>query len=1051
MKPETPPPTPPLPHAPQGYEWVEFLGRGGMGEVWLAVEPALDRLVALKFLAADRARDPALAERFAREAALAARLSHPHIVTIHRVGEAGGIPFVAMRYFAGGDLAARMRRGALPARAAVKTVVALARALDHAHAAGVLHRDVKPANVLLDESGAPHLADFGLAAEIDAAGITRTGAAAGTPHYLAPEQWRASLETSGAGGQFRAASPATDRYALAVLLYELLLGKPPFAGASAAELPALALREPPPALHVLDRAIAPDLSAICLEGLEKDPARRYASGEAFAADLESYLEGRTVSARLPGLFVRAKRWARAQPVLSTALGATAVALVGTTIAAVAVSERIARERDQARAATTRAVAAESEARARLRGSLLERARATRQTGRIGQRRDALAALREAAAIAPGNDLRNEAAAALALSDWRPLELRETGAGNARAVNPSPDGRRAWIEFPERRFAVFDAEKPRPALAEWTAPEVSAGQSVWSRDGRWIAVQLRNDEVHLIDAATGASRRHWAGFPYAFKGQVGWYGQAMDFSPDGARLALAGNSGEIVVVRTEDGAEETRWNAGGWMINLRFSPDGSQLAAGGAKDPAQNRLAVFEVATGRERAAQPTAGRVDLLEWSADGRWLAVRVVGQGTDVRRAADLAVAATLPDRQALTAHFTRDGAQLFLTEQTGFTRLWEIATARLLLVKSDAGRPGCWYRHLDDGGVEQWRANTGGQVLRSVWEPSPALREVSLRVGNATVGQSMECFDFAPDGSCIAAALEGVVVLAGWPGGEVWQRVAIGDGAGLITVLFERGGGALWVGCNHTGLWRVPLAVGEGGRRVAGAPELVEEVRGFVLAARSHAGNRVALTGTGATADNVRVFDVVSRRRLAAWTHARAAGAAFSPDGGRLAVNAIPGGDPARVYDAAGGAPVFALGDGAGTFVRWSADGRWILAGRDAKRSVLVRAESGEVAQEFAADVGGETLRADFSGDGNWLATKRSDNRFELRSVATETTAGAPGLILPAADFGSWTNAVRFSPDGRSVTFSHIQPRLLVWDLAALRREVAAVGLPWSEPTP
>lgn len=1042
MKPPETPPAPPF-EAPSGYEWVEHLGRGGMGDVWLAVEPALDRVVALKFLAPEHAADAAIAERFAREAALAARLQHPHIVTIHRVGTHLGRPFIAMRHYGGGDLAARQRRRAGSVRESVGLVAQLARALDHAHREGVLHRDVKPGNVLLDDAGAPVLSDFGLAAEIEAAAITRLGAAAGTPQYLAPELWRASLDSAGANGQLRAASPATDRYALAVLLYELLLGKPPFAGASATELPILAQREPPAPLHLLDRTIPPDVSAICLKGLEKDPARRYASGEEFAQDLEAFLAGKTVTAQLPSAGVRLRRWARAQPVLSTALAATALALVGVTVAAVIVSQRIARERDQARAATVRAEAAEGEARHRLRGSLLERARATRLTGRVGQRFASLAALREAAAISPGSDLRDEAVAALALPDWRATESRECWSGTARSATPAPDGSQVLVEFTERRFALYDCTSParRPARWEITAPDASAGLSVWSPDGRRIALQLRNDDVVVLDATNGAIVHRWPGFAYAFRGQVAWYGQAMDFSPDSTRLALASPGGEIVVFQLSDGAEVMRGAAGGWMTNVRFSPDGTRLAVGGTKEPTQNRVAVLEAASGRELAAQPMPGRVDLLAWSPDARALAVRAAGQGTEIRRASDLALTATLPDRQALTAHFAPGGGEVFLTEQTGFTRRWEIATARLLVQKSDGGRPGCWYRDLGDGTVEQWRATSGGELLRSVFEPSPAMQEIPLRPGTATISQSYECFELAPDGRTAVAAGSGAVVLLQWPSGEILQRAPVGDGSGMITVKFSPDASALWVGCNHTGLWRMPLSSDAGGRLHAGDPGLVEAGAGFVLVAVSRDGARAALTNTELPQDNVRVIDLATRKRLAAWSHARASGAAFSPDATLLAVNALAGGAPAVVYEAISGAVRHPLGGGAGAFVRWSPEGRWILAAQDAGRSVLVRTDTWAMAHELAEGAGGDAMRAEFSPDGNWIATKRRDGRFEL--FATERSHER-GVILPPAEFGSWTNAVRFSPDGAQVIFVHIQPRLVVWDRAALARELGALGL-------
>jgi hypothetical protein len=248
-----------------GYRIERFLGQGGMGVVYLASQVSLDRPIALKLIAPDRAADPAFRERFLRESRVAASIDHPNVVPVHEAGADDGVLYVAMRYVEGSDLGALARaEGRLePARAA-RLVAQVADALDAAHARGLVHRDVKPANVLVaDPGGTEHcyLTDFGLTKQTAAQDvtITQTGAVMGTVHYMAPEQLR--------GGTVDA---RTDVYALGCVLYELLAGEPPFVRDTNVATLFAHLSEPPPELGgPFDDVVA--------RALEKDPAARFAS------------------------------------------------------------------------------------------------------------------------------------------------------------------------------------------------------------------------------------------------------------------------------------------------------------------------------------------------------------------------------------------------------------------------------------------------------------------------------------------------------------------------------------------------------------------------------------------------------------------------------------------------------------------------------------------------------------------------------------------------------------------------------------------------------
>jgi WD40 repeat protein len=297
-----------------GFEILETLGRGGMGVVYKARQIGLDRLVALKMiLAADP--ETALLERFHTEALAAARLRHPGIVQIHEVGAHEGRPYLVLEFVEGGSLASKLKGKPVPPRQAAQLAESLGRAVQAAHDAGIVHRDLKPANVLVTPKWELKVADFGLAKCIDREqNQTQTGAILGTPAYMAPEQ---------ALGRSREVGPAADIYALGVILYELLTGRPPFAGGDRSELFARIEHEapvPPSRLVKVTR----DLETVCLKCLEKRPEDRYASAAACADDLARFLRGEPIAARPIGRAGRLGRWSRRRPAAAGLLAAVVV-------------------------------------------------------------------------------------------------------------------------------------------------------------------------------------------------------------------------------------------------------------------------------------------------------------------------------------------------------------------------------------------------------------------------------------------------------------------------------------------------------------------------------------------------------------------------------------------------------------------------------------------------------------------------------------------------------------------------------------------------------
>ena len=303
------------------YELLQEIGRGGQGVVYRARQKSLNRIVALKVIGLGQWAAKAHVKRFRLEAEAAASLEHPCIVPIYEVGERDGACYFSMKFVEGGQLDEVVRRAPMSIPQAVELITKVARTVHYAHEHSILHRDIKPGNILLDASREPHLTDFGLARLLETeSSITHTLDVLGTPSYMAPEQ---------AAGNNAAISSATDVYGLGAVLYQLLTGQPPFAGGTTYETIKLLLDTEPRQPRLLNPKIDRDLSTICLKCLDKDPQRRYPSALALAQDLQRWLKHEPIQARRTGISTRARKWVRRNP--SSAL--LAVSLIALAAAA----------------------------------------------------------------------------------------------------------------------------------------------------------------------------------------------------------------------------------------------------------------------------------------------------------------------------------------------------------------------------------------------------------------------------------------------------------------------------------------------------------------------------------------------------------------------------------------------------------------------------------------------------------------------------------------------------------------------------------------------
>jgi len=702
-------PSPPPLRRLGDYDLLEEVARGGMGVVYRARQRSLNREVAVKVL-----RDRALARsedrrRFRAEAEAIARLSHPRIVRIHEIGDEDGLAYFAMDYVAGGNLAERTRDGPLPAREAASLAIQVADAIQHAHARGILHRDLKPSNVLLDADGEAYVTDFGLARPLDeGSSLTLTGQVLGTPGYMPPEQ------AAGHGS----VGPAADIYALGALLYHLLTGRPPFAGASISETLRQVLEQEPVSPALLNAQVPIDLASVCLRCLAKEEPSRYVSAEALADDLRRFLRGEPTLARPAGPTERCLRWVRRKPALAgTALLAGLLALFGFA----GITWQWRRAEDSRKRAEGSALAARHQVYAT---DMLGLQRAL-ELGNAGRAVDQLLAYeprsgepdfrgwewwffakrcldwidthsvqaatnvpnrfanpetpaeRRLAAITPPVFAPDSATIAYADAEGRvnlwdqtrreivsrlpaglnPLGFSKDGATLVTAVIATP------LPLEPGPFGGLEFWDVRSGtrVGGWSPEatnEIISAASL-SPDGQWVATGDLAGRVRLRDLAEGRPIREWN----PAKGRV-WN---LVFSPDHRVLAVALDSG-VWLCRLD--SEQDR-RIPGTTTPVAFSPDGRLVATGFFR-----QIRIHDVASGELRHGF-FADPLSWLAFSKDGETLAC-ADGSISLWNVATERRLATLVHRSEAVFVRFSPNGATL-LGGKPGEVHVWEAATPR------------------------------------------------------------------------------------------------------------------------------------------------------------------------------------------------------------------------------------------------------------------------------------------------------------------------------------------------------------------------------------
>jgi len=591
------------------YEVLGLLGSGGMGAVYRAKQRGLDRQVALKVLATPGGEKEI--ERFFREARALARLRHPNIVAVHEVASDAGFYFYTMDLVAGYTLADEIARGPVTPKRAARTLATVARAVHHAHENGIVHRDLKPTNILLGEGGQTMVADFGLALDLQASQITRSGQPLGTAPYMAPEQ---------AAGRHAEVDARTDVWALGAVLYECLAGRAPFDAESLWDvLRKVQFDEPAP----LPAGAPCDLAAVCLKALAKRREDRYANAEALARDLERFLDGRPVSARLPaGRVGRAAR---------TALAALGILVACTAIAAV-IAYAIAREDGPVAPKASAFTLSDGD-----RGEVYDVAFAP--DGRLAscyvsgavllwdvEKRSAT----ELVARGPSQyrlDFSRDGA--LAMGGWKStlriwngtMRTLAEPSEAAWAVAYSPDGRRLAVGTHGGKVRVWEGGENVPLATSFRLVHDVA----WSPDGRTlVACGADAKSIAVWDAAEWKERRALEGHRATIR--------SLDFAPDGTLLSAS-----------EDG-EVWRWNVRADAISILARVPGVEI----------DRVVVHP--GGRMFATTGSDARVRL--WTI-GDPVPVAVLGEH----------------GKETTGAAFSRDGRWLATASRDGTVRVWSL----------------------------------------------------------------------------------------------------------------------------------------------------------------------------------------------------------------------------------------------------------------------------------------------------------------------------------------------------------------------------------------
>jgi WD40 repeat protein/predicted Ser/Thr protein kinase len=968
------------------YELIEEIARGGMGVVYRARQISLNRPVALKMILAGQTATPGSKQRFHTEAEAAARLHHPNIVPIYEIGEHQGQQYLSMKLIEGGTLAdvvaSRESAAELPTtesaavlRDAATIMEKVARAVHYAHQCGILHRDLKPTNILLDEKGEPHITDFGLAKLAEnGSRLTMSAAILGTPAYMSPEQ---------ASGQSKGLTTATDIYSLGAILYELLTRQPPFRAETTVETLRQVCEQEPTPPRVLNTEVDRDLETICLKCLNKEPLRRYSSGEMLANDLEHWRKGEPITARPVQSVEKFASWCRRKPALATSLFLILMLLLIVMIGSPVAILRIKGERNRAEHL--------------LYVANINRAQAAWEQNNVGLLRQLL------------QETQNSPDRGFEWYYWQRLAHLEQRAfrGHAQevvAVAVSPDGQYLASAGLDRSIKVWELATGRERL------------TIHGHDGPIFTVAFSTDGQRIITGSEDKTARVW------------------DFVTGREILRLEGHSRNVEVVAfssddrrilTGDVDRTVRlWDAttGVQLCSVSghacaFSPDGRYVVTTGGfiesggnlfGDDTSNNATLWEAETGREILR--FKGHIDLImcvAFSPDGRKILTGSRDKTAKLWDATSGACLTTLEGHtdQLGSVEFSGDGRCIVTTAAADQTaRIWDATSGHLLLtIKGHGSTLACAkFSPIDPRIV----VTCGDKTVR-VWNTEAIQEKITLDGHNPRLcGLAM-----SPDGKRIVTG-------SYFNKGKIWDAAAAQVLHRISGVAVAFSPDARQIVTSPGILW--DAETGRELRRFAGHKEGAIEGIAFSPNGQYFAtscDDKIAIVWETSTGREL--------RKLLGHTDGLR-GIAFSPDGRHILTGSRDG--TARIWNSATGVELSRF-DKHGTgvdAVTYSPDGRQIFSGGDDGTGLLWETATGNVLQRFNGH-SGQIRAAAFSPDAQRILTASEDNTAKL----WETKTGREVLT-----FKGHTGPIRaavFSADGRRIALASADGLATLWDAA------------------
>jgi len=1073
----------PVPKGPRTvigpYKLLQQIGAGGMGVVYMAeqTEP-VGRRVALKIIKPGMDSRQVIARFEAEEQALA-MMDHPNIAKVFEAGTTdSGQPYFVMELIKGIPITQYCDQHHLTPRQRLELFVPVCHAVQHAHQKGIIHRDIKPTNVLVaeyDDRPVPKIIDFGVAKATQQQLTERTiftqlGQVVGTIDYMSPEQAKLNqldIDTR------------SDIYSLGVLLYELLTGETPLDRqrlrsaafdemlriireeqppqpshrlSSSQSLPSIAANRQtePKALSTLVRG---ELDWIVMKALEKDRERRYETANGVAADIERYLSDEPVLACPPSAAYRFKKFAQRNKATIAAILLIALALilglVGTSSQAVRATraERTARhsfeeerharqeatrERESARQARDRAVRAEREATRHLFGAYLAQAKASRWSGRAGQRLDSLDALAKAAELVPrlgvGNEermeIRNQAIACTALTDLRVFKQWESLLQPEAGIDFSPDLRsyaRPDTEGNIRIRRVTDDQE----ITRLSCPATSHVVR-FSPDGRFLAVIS-----HVTDESSRLGLWELATRKAVLNVAIGRGSRSLDFSPDSRQLAVDMPDGSIRVYDVAAGKECTRLAPTSVTSHICFAPDGRRL---GVSSTEGQTVQVWDLEKGSvlQTLSHPT--ELMGIAWRADGKLLAAGGFDFRVYLWEADSGKLLRVSEGHKAVVHHVAFHPKQNLLVSHAwdGTSRIWWLADGSQLLTVE-----GTFLRFDPDG---RYLAFANGHQI-GLWEvASRAMCQTPCASGASQ--QSVHAVAISSDGRLMASGDDGQGGVRLWDL-TTFREVAQLPTGSTLAVRFHPTDGSLVTGSTR-GLYKWPIqrrGQQASNQLAIGPPVPLGMPAGSVPYSMDMSPDGSIFVFDDRGGGHAVVLHPALGKTTILGRGSRRAYIATSPDGKWVARGNYQG-NGVEVWDGQTGKLLRNLPAEGTATVAFSPDGQWLVTAATEYKFWRTDSWKPHSVIQGIADLGG---RMAFTPDGKVLAVKVSRDLVRLVETSTKRVLAD----LEATPRPARVQGLCFSPDGTQLAVACGTEGLRVWDLRRVRDGLAAMQLDWDLP--